>query len=583
MIFSVIKTQVKNFWKQYLGNPMEAVNNLLVRVDQTFDYIPVLSLASNLVALFIKHVVLPHMDQATISANHYFTHLQSKETWQCVVYGILGVIGKILVEIAQSFQEPAAPFKREPIPPYVRPPSILGEYYRKKSAEDAEPLASAPKSPDELFVEHMQKGTVPLLFPALREHPFWKNGRAVELLKEFYRQENRHLCLADFLEKIGELEKQGKGQVVSTLLEDVAFVQELLQNKNSAYWDPYNQIFRRLTSDTLDQLRKIQNSLPRKVPKVIHPKDLEEALSAERFTDTLADIQDGTILVVNWDMSVFQKAILATPTKMVEAFKWTQNLNHKSLVESRPAPPYREYKEEFQATVWERENVQQALQALSLSDLKSFLESVSTKCPPLPPTLREYLFQAFFECYQRKTKEALEQNFQNVATEMQEFERNRELLVRMDYRIPPLPEVAASQLLWEVLREHPDYFPTFCGQASAEAETRSTLWKICAKLFSSFSKIPNLQPCPKALSMEKQKKNRDALQAFWLQSYSQFKKDDLEKSLTKLRTTPQGPAIMSFLGESPSSDTATTRTPAATSTSSTSAAASRKDAPNKTG
>ena len=67
------------------------IQNNLIRMDRFLDTYSILSTVNNIVDLFIKCVVLPCMNQATIDKNHYFTHLSSK-SFQCCLRAIAPIL-----------------------------------------------------------------------------------------------------------------------------------------------------------------------------------------------------------------------------------------------------------------------------------------------------------------------------------------------------------------------------------------------------------------------------------------------------------------------------------------------------------
>ena len=74
------------------------VNNFLVIADNTCDYVPFISTANNLIDLFLKCVVLPFLSREEIASSHYYTHLEMKSIFRCVVL-LIPVIGNIIVGI----------------------------------------------------------------------------------------------------------------------------------------------------------------------------------------------------------------------------------------------------------------------------------------------------------------------------------------------------------------------------------------------------------------------------------------------------------------------------------------------------
>lgn len=77
---------------------MNIIRNCLVKTDDFCDYIPVISSITNLVNLFQKCVVLPFIDKATISSNHYYKHINEKSFVRCL-FLVIPVIGNMIVGI----------------------------------------------------------------------------------------------------------------------------------------------------------------------------------------------------------------------------------------------------------------------------------------------------------------------------------------------------------------------------------------------------------------------------------------------------------------------------------------------------
>lgn len=72
------------------------VNNFLVQADDICDAIPVVSTLSNLIGLFQKFVVIPLMSRSAVHNSHYYTYLNDKKIFRCIIL-LVPVIGNILV------------------------------------------------------------------------------------------------------------------------------------------------------------------------------------------------------------------------------------------------------------------------------------------------------------------------------------------------------------------------------------------------------------------------------------------------------------------------------------------------------
>lgn len=62
----------------------------LVKMDTVCDYIPVVSVVSNLLAIFFKYVFIKKMDQADIENNEFYTRLKEKSLAVCLFCMIPG-------------------------------------------------------------------------------------------------------------------------------------------------------------------------------------------------------------------------------------------------------------------------------------------------------------------------------------------------------------------------------------------------------------------------------------------------------------------------------------------------------------
>lgn len=77
---------------------MSEISSLLVKTDLVCDYFVPLTPITNLVDIFLKCVVLPCMDEATIGSNHYYKHINEKSFARCFLL-IIPVIGSIIIGI----------------------------------------------------------------------------------------------------------------------------------------------------------------------------------------------------------------------------------------------------------------------------------------------------------------------------------------------------------------------------------------------------------------------------------------------------------------------------------------------------
>ncbi len=90
---------------------MLAVNILsevFVSVDQAYDYVPVYSSVTNLIALFQKCVIFPLVSDLAIRANAYLSHIDQKSFARCVIL-LVPVLGNIVIalydySILQSYE-----------------------------------------------------------------------------------------------------------------------------------------------------------------------------------------------------------------------------------------------------------------------------------------------------------------------------------------------------------------------------------------------------------------------------------------------------------------------------------------------
>lgn len=89
---------------------MSDISKVLAEAGTICSYIPVISLPSNIVEIFLKSVVLPLMSPDTINQNHYYTYLDRKSYSDCfllaVPFGFI-LVSCCSVEGEEPLQEPS--------------------------------------------------------------------------------------------------------------------------------------------------------------------------------------------------------------------------------------------------------------------------------------------------------------------------------------------------------------------------------------------------------------------------------------------------------------------------------------------
>jgi hypothetical protein len=82
-----------------MDTPVTLPSKILIGMDDVFDYIPLVSTLTNLVDIFIKYVILPHLSAESVQNNHYYSHLEQKQLWRCLVLSIPCGIGNLALGI----------------------------------------------------------------------------------------------------------------------------------------------------------------------------------------------------------------------------------------------------------------------------------------------------------------------------------------------------------------------------------------------------------------------------------------------------------------------------------------------------
>jgi hypothetical protein len=68
-------------------NLNSSLNKFLVEIDSFLDYIPIVSTVSNLIDIFQKKAIIPHLqsNKSSVLKEHYFCHINSKDSVRCVI------------------------------------------------------------------------------------------------------------------------------------------------------------------------------------------------------------------------------------------------------------------------------------------------------------------------------------------------------------------------------------------------------------------------------------------------------------------------------------------------------------------
>lgn len=74
------------------------INNISIKIDKTFEYIPFVSTVNSIVALFNKYVVFPYLERTTIDSNPYFKHIDQKNAYRTVTL-LFPFLGNLLVAL----------------------------------------------------------------------------------------------------------------------------------------------------------------------------------------------------------------------------------------------------------------------------------------------------------------------------------------------------------------------------------------------------------------------------------------------------------------------------------------------------
>jgi hypothetical protein len=77
---------------------MSSISNSLVKTDRICDYVPLISTASNLVAIFEKFVVLPFIESSKKLSNRYYALIENKSLLRCLIL-LIPLIGNIIIGI----------------------------------------------------------------------------------------------------------------------------------------------------------------------------------------------------------------------------------------------------------------------------------------------------------------------------------------------------------------------------------------------------------------------------------------------------------------------------------------------------
>ena len=74
------------------------LSEILICLDKTADYVPIVSSVTNLVDLFQKFLIHLDINQKIVNKNCYYTYLNSKRFVRCVIL-LIPVIGNISIGI----------------------------------------------------------------------------------------------------------------------------------------------------------------------------------------------------------------------------------------------------------------------------------------------------------------------------------------------------------------------------------------------------------------------------------------------------------------------------------------------------
>jgi|GEM_PF-2893599 len=91
--------------------------NFFTAFDRFSDYVPILSTVTNLIDLFQKCVVIPLMNQQSVSSSHYYTYLNQKSFLRCVLLlvPVLGNIACGIYDFLQSDRKDVAPVQNKQV------------------------------------------------------------------------------------------------------------------------------------------------------------------------------------------------------------------------------------------------------------------------------------------------------------------------------------------------------------------------------------------------------------------------------------------------------------------------------------
>lgn len=83
---------------------VSAVNRFLITADEICNYVPGVSIISNLIDLFLK-CVCKCLPKSTIETNDYWSHIHNKKIIICIGSVILPVISNILILIVSIIEK----------------------------------------------------------------------------------------------------------------------------------------------------------------------------------------------------------------------------------------------------------------------------------------------------------------------------------------------------------------------------------------------------------------------------------------------------------------------------------------------
>ncbi len=92
-----------------LTQTKNAIPQGLVYIDHTLDLIPLAGTASNVLDLGLKHIFIKDMDPNSSYFKAYIEHMQTKQTKECVAYGIpfVGTLAKLGSIVYNLYSDPS--------------------------------------------------------------------------------------------------------------------------------------------------------------------------------------------------------------------------------------------------------------------------------------------------------------------------------------------------------------------------------------------------------------------------------------------------------------------------------------------